>query len=281
MLFDTHAHYDDERFDEDRDALLASMPENNVGLILNPGCDVETSSQRRSATNRYPFVLQPSACIPRTSRTAGRTHWRRSADWQSEPRVPRLAKSVWYYWEDERARARQQVVFARQMELARELKTPVIVHDRDAHGLSEITRRYPDVTGVYHCYAGPWKWRELPGRGYYLSIHRRYHVQKREKAVEVIREVPIERLMIETDSPYMAPEPYPRPPQFFSSTSTAWRSVLRRSRAWRPPRRAHHDRERQTAVRNCLKSFAFSVDSCPKHYIIYLSAISCRQISRT
>ena len=116
-----------------------------------------------------------------------------------------------YYWEkDERARARQQVVFARQMELARELKMPVIVHDRDAHAdCLEITRRYPDVTGVYHCYAGHVEMaRELLERGYYLSFTGVITFKNAKKAVEVIREVPIERLMIETDSPYMAPEPH-------------------------------------------------------------------------
>ena len=96
------------------------------------------------------------------------------------------------------------------MELARELKMPVIVHDRDAHAdCLEITRRYPDVTGVYHCYAGHAEMaRELLERGYYLSFTGVITFKNAKKAVEVIREVPIERLMIETDSPYMAPEPY-------------------------------------------------------------------------
>ena len=205
MLFDTHAHYDDERFDEDRDALLASMPENNVGLILNPGCDVETSRKAVSYANRYPFVYAAVGLHPENIEagwTDALAEIRRLA--KSEPRLD-------YYWEkDERARTRQQVVFARQMELARELKMPVIVHDRDAHAdCLEITRRYPDVTGVYHCYAGHVEMaRELLERGYYLSFTGVITFKNAKKAVEVIREVPIERLMIETDSPYMAPEPY-------------------------------------------------------------------------
>ena len=116
-----------------------------------------------------------------------------------------------YYWEkDERARARQQVVFARQMELARELGKPVIVHDREAHGdCLAITRRYPGVTGVYHCYAGSVEMaRELLGLGYYLSFTGVITFKNARRALEVIREAPIDRLMVETDSPYMAPEPY-------------------------------------------------------------------------
>ena len=175
MLFDTHAHYDDERFDEDRDALLASMPENNVGLILNPGCDVETSRKAVSYANRYPFVYAAVGLHPENIEagwTDALAEIRRLA--KSEPRVRAIGEiGLDYYWEkDERARTRQQVVFARQMELARELKMPVIVHDRDAHAdCLEITRRYPDVTGVYHCYAGHVEMaRELLERGYYLSF---------------------------------------------------------------------------------------------------------------
>ena len=172
MLFDTHAHYDDERFDEDRDTLLASMPENNVGLILNPGCDVESSRKAVSYANKYPFVYAAVGIHPENIEDG----WEADLETiralaQNESKIRAIGEiGLDYYWEkDERARARQQVVFARQMELARALHLPVIVHDRDAHADSmEITRRYPDV----------------------------------------IREVPFERLMIETDSPYMAPEPF-------------------------------------------------------------------------
>ena len=213
MLFDTHAHYDDERFDEDRDALLASMPENNVGLILNPGCDAETSRKAVSYANRYPFVYAAVGLHPENIEDG----WTQALDEirtlaQSEPRVRAIGViGLDYYWEkEERARARQQVVFARQMELARELKLPVIVHDRDAHAdCMEITRRYPDVIGVYHCYAGHVEMaRELLERGYYLSFTGVITFKNAKKAIEVIREVPIERLMVETDSPYMAPEPF-------------------------------------------------------------------------
>lgn len=213
MLFDTHAHYDDKRFDEDRDALLASMPENNVGLILNPGCDAETSRKAVGYANRYPFVYAAVGLHPENIEDG----WTQTLDEirtlaQSEPRVRAIGEiGLDYYWKkEERARARQQVVFARQMELARELKLPVIVHDRDAHAdCMEITRRYPDVIGVYHCYAGHIEMaRELLERGYYLSFTGVITFKNAKKAIEVIREVPIERLMVETDSPYMAPEPF-------------------------------------------------------------------------
>lgn len=213
MLFDTHAHYDDARFDEDRDVLLSSMPAHNVGLILNPGCDVETSRKAISFAQKYPFVYAAVGIHPENI----------NGNWNSDLAVIKeLAESesrvcaigeigLDYYWEkDERARARQQVVFARQMELARELGKPVIVHDRDAHAdCLEIARRYQGVPGVFHCFAGSVEMaRELLKLGYHLSFTGVITFKNARRAIEVIREVPLDRLMVETDSPYMAPEPY-------------------------------------------------------------------------
>ena len=213
MLFDTHAHYDDKRFDEDRDALLSSMPANNVGLILNPGCDLDSSRKAVSYARQYPFVYAAVGIHPENITDGWEQELadiRRLAG--DEPKVRAIGEiGLDYYWEkDERARARQQVVFARQMELARDLGKPVIVHDRDAHAdCLEITRRYPDVTGVYHCYAGSVEMaRELLKLGYYLSFTGVITFKNARRAFEVIREAPIDRLMVETDAPYMAPEPY-------------------------------------------------------------------------
>ena len=213
MLFDTHAHYDDERFDEDRDTLLASMPENNVGLILNPGCDVESSRKAVSYANRYPFVYAAVGLHPENIEagwTDALAEIRRLA--KSEPRVRAIGEiGLDYYWEkDERARTRQQVVFARQMELARELKMPVIVHDRDAHAdCLEITRRYPDVTGVYHCYAGHVEMaRELLERGYYLSFTGVITFKNAKKVHESAKAVASDRILTETHCPYLTPEPF-------------------------------------------------------------------------
>lgn len=213
MLFDTHAHYDDARFDEDRDALLSSMPAHNVGLILNPGCDVETSRKAISYAQKYPFVYTAVGIHPENINE----NWNNDLAVikemaESEPRVRAIGEiGLDYYWEkDERARARQQVVFARQMELARELGKPVIVHDRDAHAdCLEIARRYKGVSGVFHCFAGSVEMaRELLALGYHLSFTGVITFKNARRAIEVIREAPLDRLMVETDSPYMAPEPY-------------------------------------------------------------------------
>ncbi len=213
MLFDTHAHYDDSRFDDDRDALLSSMPGHNVGLILNPGCDVETSRKAVTYAQKYPFMYAAVGIHPENIGE----NWNNDLAVikelaEAEPRVRAIGEiGLDYYWEkDERARARQQVVFARQMELARELGKPVIVHDRDAHAdCLEIARRYQGVPGVFHCFAGSVEMaRELLTLGYHLSFTGVITFKNARRAIEVIREVPLDRLMVETDAPYMAPEPY-------------------------------------------------------------------------
>ena len=188
MLFDTHAHYDDERFDEDRDALLSAMTENGVGLILNPGCDLESSRKAVGYAQKYPFIYAAVGIHPENIDE----NWNNDLAVikelaQTEPKVRAIGEiGLDYYWEkDERARARQQVVFARQMELARALGKPVIVHDRDAHGdCMEIARQYAGVTGVYPLLRGQRGDGARAAQAGILSvIHRCDHVQKRAQGI--------------------------------------------------------------------------------------------------
>ena len=213
MLFDTHAHYDEERFDADRDELLSSMPAHNVGLILNPGCDVETSRKAVSYAQKYPFLYAAVGIHPENINENWNNDFAVIKEMaETEPRVRAIGEiGLDYYWEkDERARARQQVVFARQMELAREIGKPVIVHDRDAHADSlEIARRYAGVGGVFHCFAGSVEMaRELLALGWMLSFNGAITFKNARRAPEVVAAVPLERLMIETDSPYLTPVPH-------------------------------------------------------------------------
>ena len=212
MIFDTHAHYDDEQFNEDRVELLNSMEEQGVGTIVNVSAAYNSCRKVIALAKEYPFVYAAVGIHPDEVGCLNEENFAQMKELFKEEKVVAVGEiGLDYYWEkEERARARQQVVFARQMELARELKLPVIVHDRDAHAdCMEITRRYPDVIGVYHCYAGHIEMaRELLERGYYLSFTGVITFKNAKKAIEVIREVPIERLMVETDSPYMAPEPF-------------------------------------------------------------------------
>ena len=210
LIFDTHAHYDDEAFDADREELLSSMPENGVGLIVDPGCDLDTSRRAVEIARQYPHVYaavgwHPENCAPYT---------RASLDalraWAGDPKVVAIGEiGLDYYWEQNPPREFQQEVFRDQLALAQELGLPVIVHDRDAHADSlAIVKEFPQVRGVFHCFSGSAETaRELIARGWYLGFDGPLTYKNAKKIVEVARMAPLERILLETDSPYMAPVP--------------------------------------------------------------------------
>ena len=216
MLFDTHAHYDDERFDADRDELLRAMPENGVGLILNPGCDVETSRKALSYARRYPHVYAAVGFHPENiegmSDDAVEAGLKEIEVMAADPRVRAIGEiGLDYYWcKDPAERKRQQEVFRAQMRMAGRLDLPVIVHDREAHlDCLTIVEQYPKARGVFHCYSGSAEFAQrLLDLGWHISFTGVITFKNAKKALEVIRMMPMDRLMIETDAPYMAPEPY-------------------------------------------------------------------------
>lgn len=214
MLFDTHAHYDDARFDHDRDGLLASMPANGVGLILNPGCDLETSRKALSYAERFSHVYAAVGIHPENMEGVDleRDLPVLEALAQSSPRVRAIGEiGLDYYWVKEPEERRFQAeVFRAQMRLAGRLGLPVIIHDREAHLDSlTIAEQYPGVRGVFHCYSGSVDFAmRLLELGYLLSFTGVLTYKNAKKASEVVRAAPLDRLMIETDAPYMAPEPF-------------------------------------------------------------------------
>ena len=210
-VFDTHAHYDSGAFNADRLEVLASLPEQGVDLILNPGCELESSRTAVELAEQFPFVyaavgVHPSDC----------------GDWEDgwldelrslagHPKVKAIGEiGLDYYWEDNPPRALQQNVFRRQLELAQSLCLPVIVHDREAHqDCLSIVREYPQVTGVYHCYSGSLEdAKVLVKLGWMISFTGVVTYKNARKALEVIDWLPMDRIMIETDSPYLTPEPF-------------------------------------------------------------------------
>ena len=209
-VFDTHAHYDSGAFNADRMEVLASMPEQGVDLILNPGCDLESSRTAVELAEQFPFVyaavgVHPSDCGEWTDQWLEQLR-----SLAAPPKVRAIGEiGLDYYWKENPPRDLQQRVFRHQMELAGELGLPVIVHDRDAHGdCMAIVREYPQVTGVFHCFSGSAEMaRELIGLGWMISFTGVLTYRNARKAVEAAQAVPLEKIMIETDSPYMAPEP--------------------------------------------------------------------------
>ena len=209
MIFDTHAHYDDKAFDADRDRLLASMPEKGVGLILNPGCDAASSRAALALAERFPFVYAAVGIHPEElgeEPLGALDEIRKLAAHERCLAIGEIGLD--YYWDVSRKEEQKQV-FAAQLALARELSLPVIVHDREAHGdCLEIVSRYPEVGGVFHCFSGSAETaEELLRRGWYLGFDGPVTYKNARKAIEVLAITPLDRILVETDSPYMAPEP--------------------------------------------------------------------------
>ena len=211
MLFDTHAHYDDERFDGDREALLAGMPEKNVGLIVNPGCDIPSSRTAVALAESFDFVYAAVGIHPENCGDFAPGMIDRLRQMAKNPRVVAIGEiGLDYYWAENPPRELQQEVLRRQLGLAEELDLPVIIHDRDAHGDTlDIVREFPRVRGVFHCFAGSAEMaRELIKMGWMLSFNGAVTFKNAKKAPEVIAAVPLEKLMIETDAPYLTPVPH-------------------------------------------------------------------------
>lgn len=210
MLFDTHAHYDDRRFDGMRDELLSGMPERGVGLILNASASLDSSRESVALAARYPFVyaavgVHPEECGDMTDADLAEIEALLDV-----PKVVALGEIGLDYHYDTPPRDVQRHWFSRQLELAARRRVPVIIHDREAHADAlDAVKRHPGLTGVFHCYSGSAEMAaELVNMGFYISFTGNITFKNARKAPEVIKAIPLERMLIETDAPYLAPEPY-------------------------------------------------------------------------
>ena len=210
-IFDTHAHYDSSAFRADREAVLAALPEAGVALVVDPGCDLPTSRAALALAEQFPHVYAAVGIHPEDC--AGYT----DADLDALRQLCRHEKAVAigeigldYYWAENPPREFQQQVFRRQLELALELDMPVIIHDREAHGdCLAIVKEYPGLRGVFHCFSGsPEMAAELLKRGWYLGFDGPITYKNAKRAPEVAAMTPLDRILVETDSPYMTPVPF-------------------------------------------------------------------------
>lgn len=210
MVFDTHAHYDDERFDPDRYELLEAMPAAGVELILNPGCDEASSRTAVALAERFGHVYAAVGWHPHEAESYGPASGELIREWVKHPKVKAIGEIGLDYYYDFAPRERQREVFSAQLELAGETGMPVIIHDRDAHGeCLELIERFPGVRGVFHCYSGSAEMaKRLLDMGWYLSFTGAITFKNARRALESIAVCPLDRIMIETDSPYLAPVPH-------------------------------------------------------------------------
>ena len=211
MLFDTHAHMDDRAFDEDRAELLSALPDQGLALVMNPGCSLESSRNAVRLASEYDYIYAAVGSHPDAAdevNDAVLAEYRELC--KLNPKVKAIGEIGLDYHYEDIPREIQLKAFRMQMELARERNLPVIVHERDAHedGM-KIVEEFPDVTGVFHCYSGSYemaKW--LIARGWYIGFTGVLTFKNARKAIEVASQIPLDRIVLETDCPYMSPEPF-------------------------------------------------------------------------
>ena len=210
-IIDTHAHYDDEAFDEDREEVLKQIKEAGVEQLMNIACSKKSIETTNNLTLEYDFIYGALGIHPSDAN-----------DYNEEVRNDIIAKvkankkilaigeiGLDYYWDENPERDIQKKVFREQMKLAEELNLPVVIHDRDAHGDTlEIMKEFPNVRGTVHCFSGSLEFaKECVKLGYYIGITGVVTFKNARKICEVVEGIPLERLLVETDCPYMAPAP--------------------------------------------------------------------------
>ena len=210
VYFDSHAHLNDRRFDEDREAVLQKMAENQVAGMMNVGCCLQSSGDCIALAESHPGIWASVGSHPDHADEVCDSildEYRRMCRHEKVKAIGEIGLD--YHYEDI-PREIQKKAFRMQMELARELDMPVIVHEREAHGdAMDILEDYPEVTGVFHCYSGSWEMAKiLLKKGWYLGFTGVITFKNARKAVEVVENAPLHRLLIETDCPYMSPEPF-------------------------------------------------------------------------
>lgn len=210
MIFDTHAHYDSSAFNADRSPLLDAMPEHGVRLIVDPGCDLISSMQALELAEKYEYIYAAVGWHPEDIDKLSDESLVQLEALTEHPKCVAVGEiGLDYYWDKEH-KDEQRTLFCRQIEFALRRGLPVIIHDREAHGdCLDIVRRYPKLRGVFHCFSGSAEMAaELIERGWYLGFDGPITYKNARRALEALSLCPTERVLIETDSPYLTPVPH-------------------------------------------------------------------------
>ena len=212
-LIDTHAHLDDEKFAHDRAAVIERARESGIVKIITMGDSLDSSARSVALAEKFELVyaavgIHPEEAQPMTAATDEQI-----AAWAAQEKVVAIGEiGLDYYWEkDEERRALQRAIFVRQLDLARQLKLPVCIHDREAHGdmMKILKTEGRGLRGVLHCYSGSWEMAaELLKGDWYFGIDGPLTYKNAAKLPEIVQRLPAERILVETDSPYLSPMPF-------------------------------------------------------------------------
>ncbi len=208
-IFDSHAHYDSERYNEDRDFVLSQMPENGICAILNCASDISSARMSIELSGKYPFVYAAVGVHPHEAADVPEDYLNILRELSGYEKVVAIGEIGLDYHYDFSPRDVQRKVLCEQIELAKELSLPVVLHDREAHGdMYEILEKHRPV-GVMHCFSGSAElMRQSVKLGLYIGLGGAVTFKNARVPLEVAEAVPLDRLLLETDAPYMTPVPY-------------------------------------------------------------------------
>lgn len=214
MIFETHAHYDDPRFDSDREELLAQLEQKGIGRVIDVGASIETTKQALALAEKYDFVYAAAGVHPSDIGDLNDETFEWLRQQTKHPKTVAVGEiGLDYYWDKEtEVQRKQRYWFRRQMELAREAGLPIIIHSRDAAADTMRVMKEchaEEIAGVIHCYSySPEMAEEFAEMGYYIGVGGVVTFKNAKKLKQTVASLPLERLLLETDCPYMAPEPY-------------------------------------------------------------------------
>jgi TatD DNase family protein len=212
MFFDIHAHYDDERYDKDRDYILGGLQDKGVKYVINSGADIDSSVKSIEYSEKYDYIYATCGIHPGYVSGLREEDLEKLKELSKHSKVVAIGEIGLDYYYDTSNKEQQKYWFRKQVDIAKELKLPVVIHNRDAHEdtMKELKRAAQmGVKGVMHCYSGSVEMaKEIIKLGFYISIGGVITFKNAKKLPDVVEWLPIEYLLLETDCPYLAPEPF-------------------------------------------------------------------------
>jgi len=213
MFIDSHAHLDDERFDGDRELLISSLKDNKIDIVLNIGADLKTSKASVKLAQKYDNIFAVVGVHPHDAKDVDENYIQQLRELAKEEKVVAIGEIGLDYYYDNSPRDIQRKIFTEQINLAKELNLPIVIHTRDAaqetFDILKEAASDGSIKGVMHCYSGSVEMAlEYIKLGFYISIGGPVTFKKSRVSKEVAVAIPLDKLLIETDSPYLTPEPY-------------------------------------------------------------------------